>query len=193
MLERSASYWKPSTPWWRSILHPRAGRVVLDSQTQTISLIRQDQRGTQLFLAPDLGKVALVAQHVTNPLAASSEVPLPLRVGGIGDRLARGDRRAFVEGGERPGAIALPAQHVANRSMTYGEVALPQFVAWIGRDEAEANGSPSQNGGKGVSWRFPQRRTELNELPDVAGLPPFCNGLLASGDLRPTHSVTRAA
>jgi 4-hydroxyphenylacetate 3-monooxygenase len=29
--------------------------MVLDSQTQTISLIRQDQRGTQLFLAPDLG------------------------------------------------------------------------------------------------------------------------------------------
>ena len=31
--------------------------MVLDSQTQTISLIRQDQRGTQLFLAPDLGRV----------------------------------------------------------------------------------------------------------------------------------------
>ena len=30
--------------------------MVLDSQTQTISLIRQDQRGTQLFLAPDLGQ-----------------------------------------------------------------------------------------------------------------------------------------
>ena len=97
------------------------------------------------------GKVALVAQHVTDPLAASSVVPLPLRVGGIGDRLARGDRRAFVEGGERPGAIALLAQHVANSSMTYGEVALPRFVAWIGRDEAQANRSPSQNGGNGVS------------------------------------------
>jgi hypothetical protein len=29
--------------------------MVLDSQTQTISLILQDQRGTQLFLAPDSG------------------------------------------------------------------------------------------------------------------------------------------
>jgi hypothetical protein len=31
--------------------------MVLDSQTQTISLIRQDQRGTQLSLAPDLGRL----------------------------------------------------------------------------------------------------------------------------------------
>jgi hypothetical protein len=31
--------------------------MVLDSQTQTISLILQDQRGTQLFLAPDSGLV----------------------------------------------------------------------------------------------------------------------------------------
>ena len=34
--------------------------MVLDSQTQTISLIRQDQRGTQLFLAPDLGVEAVL-------------------------------------------------------------------------------------------------------------------------------------
>jgi len=37
--------------------------------------------------------------------------------------------------------------------------------------------SPSQNGGKGVSWQSPRRRTGLNKLPEVAGLPPFCDGL----------------
>jgi hypothetical protein len=43
-LERSASYWNPST-------HVAASHtllvVVVDSQTQTISLIYQDQRGTK--------------------------------------------------------------------------------------------------------------------------------------------------
>jgi DNA invertase Pin-like site-specific DNA recombinase len=108
--------------------------MVVDSQTQTISLILQDQRGTQLFLVRNSGPAGAQFRSLAEPWAdtATSTGRLMIALlGGLADverdlirtRTAEGRSRAKARGQHmgRPSKLTPQQQKEARRRRAEGE------------------------------------------------------------------------